>query len=438
MKLGVDDYIVRTGAVKGDLENLPRVEAWPTLAREALYGLPGRIVETIDPYTEADPVATLVHTLVGVGNLIGPVAHACVQHDRHPGRLNALLVGRTGKGRKGTSWSTLRHLLGQLDDEWARFRVKTGLSSGEGLIYNVRDARSEKQPIREKGRVVGYEDVRLDEGEEDKRLLIIEPEFAVTLRVIARENNTLSGILRQAWDSGDLATLTKNSPLRATSAHISIIGHITVEEIRRYLTETERANGFANRFLFCLVRRSKCLPESEPVPDGKLAPLVKELREVVAFAAALEGEIARDEAARAVWAEVYPALSEETPGLVGAILNRAEAQVLRLSVLYAVLDRSRVIKPDHLKAALALWDYAEASARRIFAERLGAPVADLILEHLRTQGPMTETVISALFGRHKPAAEIQAALNYLENLRKARSHEVQTEGRSATVWEAVG
>src|SRR5262249_22947897 len=145
--------------------------------------------------------------------------------------------------------------------------------------------------------------------------------------------NTLSGIIRQAWDSGDLATLTKNSPIRATGAHVSIVGHITEEEVRRYLTETERANGFANRFLWLLVRRSKALPEAEPTPEATLAPLVAELSRAVAFARGV-GPVVRDAEARAVWHEVYPRLSDDRPGMVGAVLNRAEAHVLRLSVLY--------------------------------------------------------------------------------------------------------
>ena len=311
----------------------------------------------------------------------------------------------------------------------------TGLSSGEGLVYHVRDPRWEPQPIRERGRVVGHEDVRVDAGEPDKRLLVIEPELAVVLKVIAREANTLSGLIRQAWDCGDLGTLTKHSPLRATGAHMSLIGHITEEEVRRSLTETERANGFANRFLWLLVRRSKALPEGAPVPDHALAPLIDALRQVVAFAQTA-GELARDPEARALWNEVYPVLSEGEPGMVGAILNRAEAQVLRLSTLYAVLDRSAEIRTPHLRAALALWDYADQSARRIFGRRLGVPLADIILEALHARGPLTATAISGLFGRHRSAEEIHQALDLLRDLGLVVGHMEATGGRSATRWAA--
>jgi hypothetical protein len=413
----------------------PRDVRWPRLDPAALHGLPGRLVAAIDPYTEADPVATLAHLLAGVGNLIGPGPHARVQHDRHPGRLNVALVGRTGKGRKGTAWSTPRHLLAQVDPAWAARGVRTGLSSGEGLVYHVRDARSEPQPVRERGRVVGHEVVQVDAGEPDKRVLIIEPEFAVTLKVIAREGNILSGLIRQAWDSGELGTLTRHCPLRATGAHVSVIGHITEEELRRYLTETERANGFANRFLWLAVRRSKLLPQGAPLPEAVLAGFVPELQAVVAQARTL-GAIARDAAAEALWAEVYPTLSAEEPGLVGAILNRGEAQVLRLSTLYALLDGAPAIGVPHLRAALALWDYAAASARRIFGPRLGVPLADVILEALRTQGPLSATAISALFARHRSAEEIHHALQLLDRLGRARAETRATGGRPLTTWTA--
>jgi hypothetical protein len=434
-KVGIDDMVAR-GADAEKLRGLPRVESWPKLAPEALYGLPGRIVDAIDPHTEADPVATLIHVLASVGNLIGPGPHTRVQHDQHPGRLNGALVGRTSKARKGTSWSTPRHMLAQVDPAWARDRVKQGLSSGEGLIYHVRDEQWGKRRKKDKRQVADHEDILVDEGVPDKRLLILEPELAVVLKVMAREGNTLSGVIRQAWDCGDLSTLTRNNPLKATGTHVSIVGHITEEELRRYLTETERANGFANRFLWLLVRRSKDLPEGEPPPDHTLDPLVRELREVMALARAI-GEVHRDEDAKAIWRGMYPRLAAGEPGLFGAIISRAEAQVLRLSLLYAVMDCSATIRLPHLKAALAVWDYAEASARRIFGRRLGSPIADITLEALRVRGPMTETEISGLFGRHKSAEEIREALALLERLGLARKHSQPTSGRSATIWESV-
>jgi hypothetical protein len=87
-KVGLDDLVV-AGASAEDLTALPRLPWWPSLAPEALYGLAGRIVETVAPYTEADPVAVLAHLLVGIGNLIGSGPHALVGSERHPLRFYA-------------------------------------------------------------------------------------------------------------------------------------------------------------------------------------------------------------------------------------------------------------------------------------------------------------------------------------------------------------
>jgi hypothetical protein len=246
-------------------------------------------------------------------------------------------------------------------------------------------------------------------------------------------------VIRESWETGNLSTLTKNSPLRATGAHVSIIAHTTREELITSLTETDRANGFANRFLYMLVRRSKYLAEPATVPDAVLQPLIDNLRQVVQQHHHRHVFV-RDAEARAIWADVYPKLSEGEPGLLGAILARAEAHVLRLSLLYAVLDESPAIRAPHLHAALALWDYSEQSARRIFGDVLGLSVADTILAALRARGPMTREEITDLFHRNKKAAVIDAALHVLRELGKAKCSTRAPEGgrgRSATVWEAI-
>jgi hypothetical protein len=139
------------------------------------------------------------------------------------------MVGVTSKRRKGSSWSQVKRVLQNLDAKWLSGCVQSGLSSGEGLIWPVRDPIERRDPVKKGGRMVGYQTVIADHGVEDKRLLDLETEFASVLRIIGREVSTLSATIRQAWDSGELRILTKNSPAKATGAHISIVGHITRE-----------------------------------------------------------------------------------------------------------------------------------------------------------------------------------------------------------------
>ena len=89
---------------------------------------------------------------------------------------------------------------------------------------------------------------------------MIEPEFSRAIAAMRRDGNTLSAVVRDAWDRGALSSLTKNSPARATGAHISIVGHITTDQLRAVLDRTAMANGSANRILWTMVRRSKVLP----------------------------------------------------------------------------------------------------------------------------------------------------------------------------------
>ena len=129
--------------------------------------------------------------------------------------------------------------------------------------------------------------------------MILEPELASVLKRMNGEGNSLSAVLREAWDNEhNLSTLTKNSPLRATGAHVSVIAHVTQPELLAQLTEVERANGFANRFLFMLVRRSKELPDGGSVPADRLMPLIAELREVIKVVR--HGLIERDDEAKAI------------------------------------------------------------------------------------------------------------------------------------------
>jgi hypothetical protein len=412
---------------------------WPDpLAPEALYGLTGEIVHTIEPHSEADPAALLVQFLVGFGNVIGRQPYFTTEADKQTSNLYAVIVGKTAKGRKGTSMGQTRRVLAPMDAEWNRNRVMGGLASGEGLIWKVRDAIQERQPIRDKGRVTSYEDVESDPGEADKRLLVIEPEFARVLQVIEREANTLSAIIRDAWDTGMLRILTKKQAAQATDAHISIIGHITKDELRRLLGDTAAANGFANRFLWVCAKRSKLLPEGGGLDKVDFSPIAARLQKAAAFARSVQ-RMQRDEKARPVWREVYGDLSEGKPGLLGAVTSRAEAQTVRLSCLYALLDYSDVVRVKHLNAALAVWQYCEASARFIFGDALGDATADEILRELRNHPEgLARNDIREHFGRNKLSAEIGRALSVLQEHGLARvEHEQAEQGRPTERWYAL-
>jgi hypothetical protein len=413
----------------------PAEQPWPApLAEAAFHGIAGRIVRAIEPQSEADPVALLFQLLTGIGNVLGAGSWVRVEDDLHPPRLFVVQVGKTSKARKGTSWGRVRGVLLETVPEWAKDRIASGLSSGEGLIYEVRDPVTHTETDKKTG---ATHEVVTDHGVTDKRLLVVESELAKALRAMERQGNTLSAVLRDAWDHGNLRTLVKNSPNRVTGAHVSLVGHITEDELRRYLDRTEAANGFANRLLFVCVQRSKLLPRG----GGKLdwTDVGRHVRETLGAAANM-GEVLRTAGAWQIWEDRYPTLSADRPGLLGAILGRAEAQVLRLALIYALLDRQKFIDEPHMRAALACWDYAEASARFVFGDSLGDPLADEILRALRERSEgMTRSEIRDLFARNQSSDQIGRALAVLTrgNFAVRNLEATGSRGRPAERWSSV-
>jgi hypothetical protein len=406
--------------------------AWPKLREAAFHGLAGRFVRKLEPHTEADPAGILVQFLVMFGSLVGRGPYFRVEADEHFPNLFTVLVGESSVGRKGVSLGQAKRLLAAVDGDWARDRFTTGLSSGEGLIHAVRDPVEKLVPDEEGNQVRTL----VDDGVEDKRLMVVETEFVSVFRNLKREGNILSPILRSAWDSGSLRTLTKISPSKATGAHISIIGHITTSELLKRLDSTEAANGFGNRFLWCCVRRSKELPDGGEADSLDFSGEVEDLAQCAALGKA-GGAIQRSSEANQLWREVYADLTKSRSGIFGSMVSRAAPQVMRLACIYAMLDRQMAIGRQHLDAALAIWAYCEDSARWIFGEAVGDPVADEILRQLHENpAGLTRTEIGNALGRHQPREALDSALAQLRQQGLAASVRQGTKGRPVEKWRA--
>ncbi len=397
----------------------------PSLGEWAFHGLVGEFVKALSPHTEADPAALLVQTLVTFGAATGRGPHLILDGSRHQPNEYAVIVGASGKGRKGTSWSRIKSMFDVADSEFATHRIKTGLSSGEGLIFQVRDP-IESFDIKNGTMVI------CDPGVEDKRLLAMEPEFASVLKVLERDGNLLSPILRSAWDGGKLSPLTKSHPIEATDSHISLIGHITEEELVRRLTETEAANGFGNRILWVFSRRARLLPFGGQFGSDKIEEFGRRFRDRLETARII-GPMGMTEDFKRFWERIYPDLSEGKGGLSGGLTSRAEAHAMRLAMIYALMDGSPNMEADHLRAALEIVAYVQDTVRWIFGESLGDPLSDAILEGLKS-GPKTRTELARIFGNHKSARLIDQAVKSLAGAGRIFSTTEKTAGRERMVW----
>jgi hypothetical protein len=397
----------------------------PPFASEAFHGIAGEFVDLVEPNTEACNEALLIQFLTVYGCIVGRGPHYIADGARQTGALFAVIVGDTSKARKGTSWNHVRRLFEEVDPDFMMSNRASGLSSGEGLIFRIRDASD------------GYGDKPGDPGVTDKRLLVFEDEFARPLKVSDRQGSTLSTIIRSAWDGAPLQTMTRSNPLISTDPHVGIVGHITKEELLAVLAKTDVDNGLANRHLWIYSKRSKRLPFGGD--DYDIEPIVRRLRASLEHAQRIE-RVLLDDPARELWAELYEALSEPQPGIFGNVTARGEAQVMRLSLLYALLDKSNYIRAEHLQAAVAVWEYAEHSAAFIFDEAVTDKTTRRILEALAVAGEygLNRTAISEALGRNVSSDQIQQVLAHQRRRgRVVTSREAGRGGRKLEMWRVA-
>lgn len=407
------------------VDNPDDADTWTVeMGGAAHRGLAGEVVRALSLHTEADPASILATflTAFGVAVGIGPVAE--VGGTRHHPRTHTLIVGDTAVARKGDSLKAVNALMDlALEDEW-RETCTTGLASGEGLIAALSDD------------VFGKDT--------EKRRFITESEFARTLGAGKRENSILSSVLRQAWDDDFLSTMTK-AKVTASHVHVAVLGHITQGELARESSILDVVNGFMNRFLLIFASRRRLLPSPGSVRAELVTTNLPERVHMMVQVARKKNYMVRDQEARALWDDLYTALNTtRRPDIEG----RAEAMVLRLAMIYALLEGLDIVGTSHIQSAAEVWWYSVQSARRIYGYGTGTgdPLADRIVEYLKSQARVEDHVptvmqseIQMAVGRNARQGEVNKALLLLERRQLISKHrriepELGRSGRPPVFW----
>lgn len=388
----------------------------PTLpegpAPDAYHGLLSRLSDLISGFVESDQASVFVQLLATFGAAAGIKPYMMVGATRHAPAIYVGMVGRTSRGRKGTSWDPIEVLFRGAASDFGD-RIFSGVGSGERLVWLVRD------------------DVEVFE----RRLLLREPELARLLTVINREGSTMSAYLREAYDGKPLRNEVKNNPSCATTHHIGLIGHCTQQELRGQLSEQQIRNGLANRIAWFLARRDKRLA-NPPIFEGEdVDDAIRELRAKIQEATAIR-RVSRSDAAQRVWEDWYSALPDEETGPIGAITDRAETQVNRFSLIFALTDGSSVIEAEHLFAAIAVWDYSRRCVEYIWGGTTGDIMADRVVRELQ-HGPMLQGDVhrDVFYGRAS-GETIERVARLLESQQKLVRVSVKNgrPGRPAVLW----
>lgn len=344
----------------------------PVMANDAFPKLVRNTVAGACCSSEAHPVAVAANFIGLFCCAIGRTAYQRIGDATIHCRLFAVVVGKSGKARKGTAEHTPREIFRRADallrarhatDD--RLRIHAGgLSSGEGVGWAIRDPREPDEKTGKGG----------DPGVTDKRLMVIESEFANVLAQVKREGNILSATIRNLWDGRDIEPLTKTNQLTVTNPHVVLVGHITGHELREKSSENDAANGLLNRFLMLHVQRPKLVPLPEPTPPDVLDSLAECLADAIDFATGGDPhgnnshEVTLGPEARAVWCELYPQITRDGEGRAGSLMARSEVYARMLAMVFALMDKRDVIEPGDLLSALAWINYWRESINYIWRD----------------------------------------------------------------------
>lgn len=384
--------------VEGGLDEPDHHRNAPRPDEACLYGLVGDIARAGATTTEANPYAIALNALAFLGCCLGRGAYLPIGNTYHHPRLFTMHVGRSGRGRKGDAMSLLHRVdmaLRKLDPYLAPQVHQGGLSTREGLAFLIhdgyRDGKNEVEPVH------------------DKRLWVIESEFANVLQQTKRDGNTLSAALRDCWDGGAIKPATKSNRISASFPHVSLSASVTPAELLGLMTARELTNGFANRFLTIFAERMKLLAFPQATPQEAVDALAQRVAEVLRFAGA-DRWVERDQhrmhlspnAAKAYEALYRRELNHQQFGpLVTGLLERRAPVLLRIAMLLALTDLSFVIEEQHITAAWAWVCYWTDSVRFIFssgaeehAQQHVTEAANKIVAFLRQHGRKSRTEIS--------------------------------------------
>jgi hypothetical protein len=248
-----------------------------------------------------------------------------------------------------------------------------------------------------------------------------------------REGNSLSATLRAAWEGGNLSTLTVTARM-ARISHIGVLAHISPDEFRAKVKDSDLAGGTYNRFLPVFVACSKFLPGSTGAPDDLVARLGADLATRL-DKAGTRGLIELAPEASDTWRGLYLEFgSQDESGPVVQFTARAVSHCLRIAALYAALDGTD-ITTSHLHAAAALVRYSIDSARAVFTRG----DLDRVAVFITDAGPAGRTkteITNGLFGKNAKPGRVDTALAALVSSGRIVRARRPTGGRPVEVYTA--
>ena len=227
------------------------------------------------------------------------------------------------------------------------FKMITGIRSYEGLLDEL--AGEHKVRLIQQGELLSL----LSKARQDKLGNIIPT-------------------LTELYDSPDVV----NPPVHQKNVNpafkpfVSIMAGTTQDWLQKALSEHDIYGGFANRWLYFYGLPKGPLSDPPKVDKKKMDDLVYQLNFVREWAEDVpEGEITLSAEARDLFHSYYIEYYKrcQQPGLIPTLIVRIQDFIFKIALLYAADQQSEIISAEHLKAAIEVGNYLDASVRELFA-----------------------------------------------------------------------
>ncbi|MFA0372394.1 DUF3987 domain-containing protein, partial [Vibrio sp. 10N.222.54.F6] len=398
----------------------PSLESVPKLAPEALHGVIGKAVNVFCNSTEALVVALSVEILCYLSVCI-PRGNAYLQFGAtttEP-RVNGIVVAATGEG-KGIStrqFECVRKRMAELDASLVCPVFEGGLSTPEGLISLIRDENN-------------TEDDKNISASVGNQLLVIEEEMSSIFNLANNARSNFSPLFRELFDGKPVSPLTKFNKISCDKPHVSFFGHITQQELHLVVKKVDIYNGFLNRFPLFFAKRENSIPFPYKIPYSNIDMIANDLMGIISWVKEEEHEMEYSTCYKVLWEIEYEKLRSlgKQDSIERALLSRATHYATMYSIIFAVMDKSTVIKSVHLKAALAWIDYWHQSLTHIYRteskrakyaelEEKGRKVMDVIVREIQAseQDNIGKTPLTKAFSGKFSSRDISEILEYLQS-----------------------
>ena len=357
-----------------------------------------------------------------LGTLLNRSVHTWYAGDLYP-NFFVVLVGESESTKKTTSMRFALNVYNKVK-ELSNAEVVAGISSAEGLIRALG------------GFVSGGEDADEEETERDGTPSIIFLEEMASLLRKARQDSVTNLIpkLTELYDLPPEVRLpTRRRPLILRRPFVSMLCGTTPDWMESSLKEEEIMGGFSNRFIYCVGTAG--VPLAFPLkPD--LSRVTLGIAELAAYWRGKGAtEIRWSDEARPVWADFYDGWRKSREGLSGvlaATTSRITSYAIKMAMLYAIMDKSEELLPEHLEAAVEFAKFCQWSASELFsffplaqAGKVEAKVIGMLMK----KNPLPQREIHQRIGGRVTADMLARILSGLEAHQRIKLYTAEGGGK---------